>query len=53
MLLSFNDLGKILAVGGRVVGMLGHSWPVVNEPPSVPSNSLTPTGPSIQPAPAG
>ena len=52
-LFGFNDLGKIFAACGRVVGMLGHSWPVVNELPSVPSNSLTPTVPSIQPDPAG
>ena len=36
MLLSFNGLGKIFVAGGRVVGMLRHSRPVVNAPPSAP-----------------
>ena len=44
LLLSFSGLGKIFAAGGRVVGMLRHSRPVVTIPRPRPENLLTSTG---------
>ena len=45
------DDGHHDLAGGRVVGMLCHARPVVDDPSSVPAQSLTATELSIQPPP--